>query len=339
MHEVNTNKTMKNIIFSIKKTVIMASLSGLALFAFIPVSTLASTSPTLSISSLNNGTVQMNISGDSDAQIYLYYYTTSVGTISLGTIGSTAQNGYLSTTLSPYMNVNSPYAYTGASYNAALASIPYGASVYVVIDGLQSGTVAWPLSPNGSIISPNIPVNVANGISFNQSNLNLTVGQSQTIQIYQSSGVYNGSNYNYGGTYYVSSNTNSAVVSASVSGSSLSIYALTSGSATITVCSNGISYSYANGQCATLYVMVSYSGTGYNSYSGYNYPTAYNYPTTSYATNYSYPTTYTNPVINVTPVISYIPATVYNTFPTYPTYNYSYSSPVYSYSTPTYYPY
>ena len=348
---------MKNFTFptfsisSIKKTILGVSLAGAVLFGvacsfvFAPVSAFAFTSPTLSISSLTNGTVQMNISGDSDAQIYLYYYTTTGGSsvaISLGVIGSTAQNGYLSTTLSPYMNVNSPYTYTGASYNAALASIPYGAPVYVVIDGLQSSAVAWPFSVNGSIISSNTPINSVNGLSFSQNSLNLTVGQSQSIQIYQGSSVYNGSNYNesnynYAGTYYVSSNTNSAVVSASVSGSSVSIYALTPDNATITVCGNDTSYpytntSYANSQCATLYVTVSYSGTVYNGYSGYNYPT---YPTTSYATNYSYPTTYVNPVVNVAPVISYIPATVYNAYPTYSTYGYS--SPMYSYSTPTYY--
>lgn len=327
---------MKNNTFSvnlIKKTVLEVSLASVAIFGFLgitfigvtlaPAAAFAFTSPTLSISSLNNGTVQMNISGDSDAQIYLYYYTNTAGSsaaISLGTIGSTAQNGYLSTTLSPYINVNSPYAYTGASYNAALANIPYGAPVYVVIDGLQSSAVAWPLSFTNPVISTN--GNGTNGLSFSQNSLNLTVGQSQSIQIYQ------------GGTYYVSSNTNSAAVSTSISGSSLSIYALTSGSADITVCGNGTSYpytntSYANSQCATLYVTVSYSGVNYNGYSGYNY----NYPTTYYV----------SPVVNVAPVVSYIPATVYNAYPTYstyPTYSaYSYSSPAYSYSTPTYYPY
>lgn len=86
-------------------------------------------------------------------------------------------------------------------------------------------------------------------ITFSQSNVNLSTGQSSSVSIY-------GGNY---GSYYVSGNTNSNVVSATISGSNLSIYANSSGSSTLTVCNSGYS-----SQCSYLYVTVSGNNCGYN---------------------------------------------------------------------------
>ncbi|HVY67904.1 MAG TPA: hypothetical protein VHA30_03350, partial [Patescibacteria group bacterium] len=96
----------------------------------------------------------------------------------------------------------------------------------------------------------------SSSISFNPASLNLSAGQSQTVSVYGGSGNY----------YYVSSNSNPAVVSAQISGSSLTVYAnAQTGSATITVCQSGYS------SCGTLYVTVS-SNYNYPSGGGLTYP-------------------------------------------------------------------
>jgi len=65
----------------------------------------------------------------------------------------------------------------------------------------------------------------ATSVSFSQSTVSLPVGQTQQITISGS------------GAYYISSNSNSAVVSASLSGSVISLSGISTGSATLSVCS------------------------------------------------------------------------------------------------------
>lgn len=85
--------------------------------------------------------------------------------------------------------------------------------------------------------------------TFSQSNVNLNLNQSSSVNIY---GGYSGS------SYYISSNTNLSVVSASISGNLLNLYAGNIGSSTINVCQSGSSY------CASVYVTVGggISGSG-----------------------------------------------------------------------------
>ena len=64
-------------------------------------------------------------------------------------------------------------------------------------------------------------------ISFSQSNLSMTTGQSQNITLSGS------------GSYYVSSNSNVSVSSASINGSTLTVNALSSGNNTLSVCASG----------------------------------------------------------------------------------------------------
>jgi len=80
-----------------------------------------------------------------------------------------------------------------------------------------------------------------NNLSLSQTNLSLGANQSASVNIYGN------------GNYYVSSNSNSAVASATLSGSVLNVYAGLGGNTTITVCQNGTS------TCATLYVTVNAS--------------------------------------------------------------------------------
>jgi len=94
-------------------------------------------------------------------------------------------------------------------------------------------------------------------IWFSPSNPSLSVGQNLAVSIY-SSAYYNNS------AYYISSNSNSYVANATVSGNVLSIYANQYGSTTISVCQN--SYN----ACANVYVTVNSYGS--TSGGGLRYP-------------------------------------------------------------------
>jgi hypothetical protein len=92
--------------------------------------------------------------------------------------------------------------------------------------------------------------------------LNLNFGQSTSVNIYGTSST--GSGY-YGGSYYISSNSNSTVATASISGNMINLYGGQTGSTTIAVCQSG--YSSA---CANLYVTV--GGYSYNTGGNLQYP-------------------------------------------------------------------
>ncbi|MGE5297633.1 MAG: hypothetical protein ACM3KM_00530, partial [Acidobacteriaceae bacterium] len=83
-------------------------------------------------------------------------------------------------------------------------------------------------------------------ISFSNSNLSLSAGQTSSVNIYGYNNYWTNS-----GQYYISSNSNSSVASASVSGSVLNVNALAQGSTTITVCM------LSSGSCGSVYVSVS----------------------------------------------------------------------------------
>lgn len=175
--------------------------------------------PTLALAS---GTtfVQISVNGDPNQVVALYYYTPGTSTInSVGTIGNTNNTGYFSTTVN------------NGSY-----SIPSGANIYVVVNGQQSATATWPSFAGGNIY-------------LSQSSMVMNQGQNSSISI--SGGT--------GNNYYVSSNSNSSVVGASVSGSILSLSALSSGYATINVCSLSSTTS-----CAAISVTVNSTWMGNN---------------------------------------------------------------------------
>lgn len=117
----------------------------------------------------------------------------------------------------------------------------------------------------------NFLVTVTPTLSFSPSTAALYgVGTSQSVSILDGYG-YSYNNYpyynNYYSNYFVTSNTNPSVVSASVSGNTLNMYAVGYGGSTITVCSN-------TGACGSIYVSVN-TPTGYY-YSNY-YPQQYYY--------------------------------------------------------------
>ena len=108
--------------------------------------------------------------------------------------------------------------------------------MYVIVNGQQSSTATWPSTTGGSIF-------------LSQSNVILNQGQSTSISI-------SGGN---GNNYYVNSNSNSTVVGTSISGSVLTLNALTTGYVTINVFAR-----YYNNLCP-LAVTVNSSWGGNNS--------------------------------------------------------------------------
>ncbi len=180
----------------------------------------AATTPTLSLSDLYNGDIQISVNADPNAPVQLYYGNPYIPYSSegLGNIGYTGGNGYFSVTV------------TNEQY-----SIPAGGTIYVVVDGATSQTVSWPYSyANNPAIS--IPQVASSPITFSQNNVTLAPSQNTTVTL------YGGSN-----NYYLSEG--SAVVSTSISGNTLTLYGNEDGLATLVVCSN---YS-----CGDIYVTVS----------------------------------------------------------------------------------
>jgi len=146
------------------------------------------------------------------------YYNTSYGTQNTF-LGYTNMSGYFSTTVS------------ASSYN-----IPQGNYVYAVVNNQQSSSVVWP-----STYSYN------STLTLSQTNVSLNAGQTSYVT----------ANNTYG-TLYVSTNSNSNVVTATVVGNSVSFYGVNSGSSTVVICQNSTST-----YCGTVYVTV--GGYNYNS--------------------------------------------------------------------------
>lgn len=243
--------SMKNIAF---KSLLSGALGLLVALVFALQA--SAMTPSLSINS-NGYTMQVTVYGDANSPIILDYYANGQ-VYGAGIIGYTNYSG----------------SFSGSINQSNYYSIPNGAQVYVVVNGQQSATTVW--QNYGYNNNNQYPYN--NGtVSFSVSNVNLSVGQSQTVYI---NGTYN---TGYNNQYYLSSNLSSGVVTASLNGSALTLYGQNNGSATITVCSSSNGY-YNNSGCGTLYVTVSGSNY-YNQCPTYNYYNNYNcsgYPYNNY---------------------------------------------------------
>lgn len=152
---------------------------------------------------------------DSYSPVTLYRrQSTSLWTV-ITNFGQTDSNGYFSTV---------------ASLGGDGSNNPV--EQYVVVNGLQSNIVQT--YPFGSS---------SGNLTFSQSNVNLILGQNQSVGIY-------GGSYYYP-SYYIFSNSNPNVVSASIAGNTLNLYGQNNGNSTITVCQ------YNSSQCGSVYVTVS----------------------------------------------------------------------------------
>ncbi len=187
-----------------KSAAAVLALAGLAL-----AGTAYAITPSLYFSNLSGSLVSITVTGDHNATVILFYNTPSG--LQNRVLGMTDVNGNL---------------YTTADTN--ILGVNSGSSAYVLVNGQQSVSVNWPQG----------------GLTFGQSNVTLTSGQTMNVSV--SGG---------GGSYYISGNTNPGAVGATVSGSSVILTALSgSGSATVTVCSSGGSF------CGTLTVTITGGG-------------------------------------------------------------------------------
>lgn len=171
--------------------------------------------PTLSLSTTDNGnSVQLTINGDSNANVFFYYQDIYSG-LQSQYIGTTNSYGYFSTTIN-----KSTYNINTSSY------------VYVMVNNQQSELMAW---PNGSS---------QGNLSLSQTNITLSVDQSQNITIYG------------GYTPYSMYSSNLNIFQAVISGNTLTVSGQNAGSGSLNICSS-------NGGCVNLYVTVSGSGNYY----------------------------------------------------------------------------
>ncbi len=135
---------------------------------------------------------------------------------------------------------NSNSTSVGASINGNVVSLSASN-----ISGTAAITICSSNLSSCGVITLTVSTNSSNSaLIFSNTAPSLSVGQSMTVSI-------------IGGVipYYISSNSNSSVVSASVSGNIITLSGLESGSASLTVCSN-------NNVCQTLPVTIGSSSSG-----------------------------------------------------------------------------
>ncbi len=208
----------------------------------------------LYVSAITNGTTNVSVCQSGYSGCATLYVTVSGaygGSLSLSQTSVSLSSGQ-NTSVTAY-NAGGLYISSNSNSNIATASVS-GNSINIY--GNQSGSTTISVCSSYSGCA-NIYVTVSGGSSygniyFGVTNLTLTVGQSNTVSI------YNNGNYTYG-NYYISSNSNSGVASASISGNSLYVSGLANGTTNIYVCQNSSS------NCATLYVTVSGGNNGNNS--------------------------------------------------------------------------
>ncbi|MDE2312539.1 MAG: hypothetical protein KGJ93_05680, partial [Patescibacteria group bacterium] len=167
--------------------------------------------PVLSVYNSGSGVV-VSISGANPSSSVALSYTPSGSSLAttINNFGTTDYSGNFTTTVS-----SSSYGLAGAS------------QIYVTVGGQQSNSVTVSNYGGGYYGNCGYYGCPVGGLTLSQTSVNLNVGQ--TAYVTASMPIYNPS-------FYISSNSNSGVVSASVSGSQISLYGLGSGSSTVTVC-------------------------------------------------------------------------------------------------------
>ena len=228
------------------KSLIVISVAVVTLFAF-GAPAFAQMTPTLSASTDSTGyNVTYSIANaDPYAQVSLYIRQGAGNAWTVTTnFAETSGNGYVTITRAIGSNGS---------------TVPV--DTYVTVDGVPSNIVE--VNPSNTYTNGNsncyysgnqyICGNTGSGtITFSQQNPTLSVGQSLTETLSLS-------NYSYYASpaYYLSNNSNTSVVSASVNGSTLNLIGESAGSSTLTVCANS-----AYSGCTQLYVTVSgYTGS------------------------------------------------------------------------------
>lgn len=228
----------------------------------------------------NNNSVTATVSG-STINLYGNQAGTSIITVcasypsACGTITVTVSGGGLGTLTfsnpSPALSVGqnmavsiytslSSYSYYPGSYYINSNSNPGAVSASVSgqtlnLNGLMAGSATIVVCQSGaanvcgSIYPTTAGYGSSGAVTFSQNSLTLTVGQSQTVNVYGNGG------YSYL-SFYISSNSSPTVADAILNGSSLSISGRNPGTTTFNICQS-------TGGCGLLYVTVSAYGYGY----------------------------------------------------------------------------
>ena len=154
--------------------------------------------------------------------------------VSLSAGQSTVISASVSSVLSLSNNSNPTVASVNISGNQiTVLGLAFGSSnITVCAANIGCATIAVSVSANSST--------GASSVSFSQSNVSLAVGQLQQVTISGS------------GSYYISANSNSAIVTVSLSGTAISLSGISAGSATLSVCSTNS----GSTTCGTLNVTV-----------------------------------------------------------------------------------
>lgn len=174
-------------------------LIGVAATSLLLVSSAYAATPTFSAYATGNSDyVQVNVSGDDNSNVILFYLNTS-STLTENILGVTNSSG---------------------SFSEAISSSAIGVSaaspVYVTVNGQRSATITWPYSSTSSNTT----------LSLTQTSVTLTAGRSSVIT----------ANNTNGSSLFVSSNSTPSVANVSLSGNQVTITANTYGTTTVTVC-------------------------------------------------------------------------------------------------------
>jgi hypothetical protein len=180
--------------------------------------------PTLSVSATGDGdSVQLNITGDPNTSVILYYSKSGYGQ-QISSIGNTNTNGTLLTTIST------------SQYGVVPNSL-----VYVTLGGVngpQSAQVSWPIA--SSLISS------SDVLALSQTGVVLPIGQSSTITA-----------TNLGSdSIYLSNNSNPIIANANLSGNQITVSANSYGSTVMTFC---LTSNTSN--CSSVYITVQNSNS------------------------------------------------------------------------------
>ena len=175
-------------------------------------------SPNLSVYSANGGGTTVSITGGQPNASVVISYIPSGSSLTSTVTGETDYSGSLTTMIN-------------SAISSQITATVAGQQVYAN----NNGGCTYSGCNTG-------------GLTLSQTSLSLNVGQTASVTATYSV-------YNYSNSLYISSNSNSSVASAVASGNQITVYGVSSGSTTISVCGSSGSSS-----CASLYVTVS----GYN---------------------------------------------------------------------------
>jgi len=237
---------------------------------------------TNTISAVNNTTGSLYLSNNSNASVAsaaingnqitflaLGYGSTAVTVCSVGyttncpIVYLTVQNSNTQTLTLSQSNVSLSYG------QSAVVTISGGTGVYIVSNNSSSGNVSTSINGNTLVLGGNSSIsgtssltvcssdmsscgviNVtlgglnSNNVLFSQSAPTLSVGQSMTVSLYGNTST----------TYSISSNSNASVVQATLSGTVLTLYGVSGGTAIINVCAS-------SGGCSSVTATVSSSSS------------------------------------------------------------------------------